>query len=129
MSTEQLTKQNETISITGVDTAKGIAMTGSLGIYKQLLSDFREDVEKRLLLLQTIPESETLPLFVIQINSIKGDCASIGTAELSIQAAGLEAAGRAGDMVFIQENLPVFTEKMAELIGGIRAWEKTINTH
>jgi len=121
---EQLIKQNQTINITGVDTAKGIAMTGSLGIYKQLLSDFREDVEKRLPLLQTIPEAGTLPLFIIQVNSLKSDCASIGTAELAVQAAWLEAAGRAGDMVFIQENLPVFTERITKLVVGIQAWEK-----
>jgi phage host-nuclease inhibitor protein Gam len=48
---------------------------------------------------------------------------------LSVRAAGLEAAGKAGDTAFIQENLPVFAECLAGLTGGIRAWEKAMKEH
>jgi len=124
---EQLTKQSQAISITGVDMAKGIAMTdGSLDIYRQLLIDFREDAEKRLPLLQIVPEAAALSVFIIQVHSIRYDSASIGAAELSDMAAGLETAGRLGDIGFIHENMPVFIEKLTELIGRIRTWEKAI---
>ena len=124
---EQLTKQYQSLSIPGVDTAKGIALAGgSLDTYKQLLDKFCEDAEKRLPLLQSVPEADALSAFVTQVHSLKSLSASIGAAELSTMAGGLEAAGWAGDIVFIQENLRVFIENLVKLMGGIRAWGKTM---
>jgi HPt (histidine-containing phosphotransfer) domain-containing protein len=104
---------------------KGIAMTGgTLAAYRQVIALFRKDAEDRLPLLQTAPSADALPLFVTQVHALKSASASIGAAELSAKAAGLEAAGKAGNMAFIQENLPVFAERMAELARGILAWEQ-----
>ncbi|MDR0455252.1 MAG: response regulator [Treponema sp.] len=114
-------------AIPGVDTEKGIAMTGgTLASYKQVLSIFCKDTEDRLPLLQKIPEADTLPSFITQVHALKSASASIGAAEISALAAGLETAGKAGDTAFIQKNLPAFTEHLAELTVEIRGWEKTI---
>ncbi|MDR0457078.1 MAG: response regulator [Treponema sp.] len=113
-------EQNQNLSIPGIDTAKGIAMTGgTLAAYKQVLSLFCKDVEERLPLLQKAPEA--LPAFVTHVHALKSASASIGAAEVSAQAAGLEAAGKTGDMAFIRENLPVFAQRLAELAGNISA--------
>jgi signal transduction histidine kinase/FixJ family two-component response regulator/HPt (histidine-containing phosphotransfer) domain-containing protein len=113
--------------IPGIDMAKGIAMVGgSHDVYRRVLSIFREDAEKRLSLLQTAPETDALSAFVTHVHALKSASASIGAAELSAQAVGLEAAGKTGDMAFIQENLPFFTKHLAKLAEGIRAWEKAI---
>jgi HPt (histidine-containing phosphotransfer) domain-containing protein len=104
---------------------KGIAMTGgTMNAYRQVLSMFRQDAEDRLPLLQTAPEADALPRFVTQVHALKSASASIGAAEVSSLAAGLEAAGKSKDMGFIQDNLPVFAERLAELAKGIEAWEK-----
>jgi len=97
-----------------------------LDAYRMVLNIFREDAEERLPLLQTVPQADSLPVFATQVHALKSASASIGAAELSAQAAGLEAAGKAGDMAFIQANLPVFTENLAELAVGIRGWEKAM---
>jgi len=107
--------------IPGIDTAKGIAMTGgTVAAYKQVLSLFCKDVEERLPLLQKSPEMDTLPLFITQIHSLKSASGSIGAQKVSSMAAGLEAVGKAGDTAFIRESLPDFTEQLKELVKNIR---------
>jgi len=107
--------------IPNVDTAKGVAMLrGRMDIYKKVLSMFCEDVDARLAQLQTMPEADTLPTFIIQVHSLKSVTASIGAQEVSSHAAGLEAAGKAADMTFIREHLPDFTVQLAELGKNIR---------
>jgi HPt (histidine-containing phosphotransfer) domain-containing protein len=112
-------------TIPSLDMSKGIAMTGgTMNAYRQVLSLFREDAEERLLLLQTAPEPEALTAFVTQVHALKSASASIGAAELSAQAAALEAAGKAADFAFIDKNLTVFAGRLAELAVGIRVWEE-----
>jgi signal transduction histidine kinase/CheY-like chemotaxis protein len=110
------------LTIPGVDIRKGITMTGgTLSAYKQVLSLFRTDAQDRLSLLSEVPEASALPSFVIQVHALKSASASLGAAEVSGNAARLEAAGRAGEMAFIQENLSGFTRQLTELIDGIAA--------
>jgi CheY-like chemotaxis protein len=117
-------------AIPGVDIAKGIAMTGgTLSAYRQVIALFRQDAEDRLPLLQNMPETDALPSFVTQVHALKSASASIGAAGVSALAAGLESAGKAKDMVFIQENLPVFAESLEELAKGIQAWEDAAEEH
>jgi HPt (histidine-containing phosphotransfer) domain-containing protein len=112
--------------IPGVDTAKGIAMTGGTEAgYRTVLSLFRADAEERLSLLQTVPNADKLPGFVTQVHALKSASASIGAAHVSAQAEKLEAAGKGGDLAFIQHNLGNFAENLAELAKNIRAFLET----
>jgi len=102
--------------IPGVDTAKGIAMIGgTLETYKQLLYMFCKDIDERLQFFEKEINTDTLNDFVTHIHSLKSATASIGAAEISSLAAGLEAIGKAGDAAFIRESLPDFTKKLGEL--------------
>jgi signal transduction histidine kinase/CheY-like chemotaxis protein/HPt (histidine-containing phosphotransfer) domain-containing protein len=108
------------MAIPGVNTASGIFMTGgTLEAYKEVLALFCTDVEERLPLLREKPEADTLPALVIHIHSLKSASASIGAQEISTQAAGLEAIARAGDVAFIRQILPDFTDQLVELVKGI----------
>ena len=108
------------LSISGVDVQQGIAMTGgTVKLYLEVLSLFRKDAEDRLPLLQTVPEADALPAYITQVHALKSASASLGAAEISKEAARLEAAGKAGDAAFIQENLCGFTERLSELIKNI----------
>ncbi|MDR3353907.1 MAG: response regulator [Synergistaceae bacterium] len=108
--------------IQGVDVKRGVAMTGgTVRGYKQVLSTFRRDAAGRLSLLETPPDEAGLPMFITQVHALKSALASIGAAEISAEAARLEAAGRSGDMAFIEDALPVFTGHLAELAEGIGA--------
>jgi len=118
------------VPISGVDIEKGIAMTGgTLSLYREVLTLFRDDARERRPLLQTVPEADALPAFVTQVHALKSASASIGAAEFSAKAAALEAAGKAGNLAFIEENLPVFAESLSRLVEGIKAWETAQNEH
>jgi CheY-like chemotaxis protein len=115
------------IPIPGIDITKGIAMTGGkLDTYRHVLSIFCDDAEKRLPLLQTVPEANALSAFVTQVHALKSASASIGAAEVSAVAAGLEAVGKAGDTAFIGKQLPYFAGLLTKLVAGIRGWEKAM---
>ncbi|MCL2025862.1 MAG: transporter substrate-binding domain-containing protein, partial [Leptospirales bacterium] len=110
--------------IPGVDTAKGLVMTGGTAEgYRQVLSIFRKDAQERLPLLQTAPETDTMPLFITQLHALKTASASIGAKEVSGLAAELEAAGKAGNIALIREKLPDFANRLAKVAEEIRLWE------
>jgi signal transduction histidine kinase/CheY-like chemotaxis protein/HPt (histidine-containing phosphotransfer) domain-containing protein len=124
---EQLTVSDELLAIRslylipGVDTAKGIAMTGgSLDAYKKVLDIFCKDIEDRMRLLHNIPEADTLSQFIINVHALKAASASLGAKDVSAQAAELEAAGKAEDMAYIRERLPAFVQMLRELKENIR---------
>ena len=119
--------------IQGVDTAKGIAMTGgTAGGYLQVLSMFRRDAEDRLQKLRyylyesmtsgddKFPEKH-ISAFITQVHALKSASATIGAAEISAEADRFETAARAGELVTIRDNLPDFVEHLAELAQNIRA--------
>jgi len=121
----QTAEQNQNNTIAGIDMAKGLAMLGgSMDAYRDILITFGEDAQERLPLLQAAPDADALPAFITRVHALKSASASIGAAELSAQALGLETAGKAGDMAFIRKNLPTFAKNLTEMIGGIKAWEK-----
>jgi CheY-like chemotaxis protein len=114
--------------IPGVDTAKGVAMTGGTAAgYKKVLSIFRKDAEERLTLLRNFaaqnhePDETSLPVFVTQVHALKSASANIGAEIVSVEAARLEAAGKTGDSAAIRERLPTFVERLAALVAGITA--------
>jgi signal transduction histidine kinase/HPt (histidine-containing phosphotransfer) domain-containing protein/FixJ family two-component response regulator len=109
------------IPIPGVDTAKGMAMTGGKdNFYRRVLELYIKDVLDRLPRLQTVPEADALRAFITQVHSLKSASASIGAAELSAEAAALEAAGKSENMAFIKGNLRSFTEHLTEMAENIR---------
>jgi len=108
-------------SISGVDTTKGIAMTGgTVANYIKVLSLFCKDVEKRLPLLQRLPSADTMPAFITDVHALKSASASVGVQEISNWAAEFEAAGKAADMVFINDHLLEFAQKLTMLVKNIR---------
>jgi len=113
-------------SIPGVDTARGIAMTGgTLAAYKQVLSLFCKDVNERLPLLQKAKEAnsltaDTLPALVTQFHALKSASASMGAEKIPEEAADLESAGKSADIEYIRENLPAFTQRLTELVKNIQ---------
>jgi HPt (histidine-containing phosphotransfer) domain-containing protein len=127
------------ILIPGVDTQKGITMTGGTEAgYRKVLTQFYKDATERLPAFSVILDetaertnnqfseekpdrkvAEQLSAFVIQVHALKSAAGTIGAAEVSKKAAALEAAGKAGNMELIRETLPLFREHLAKLVEGI----------
>jgi signal transduction histidine kinase/CheY-like chemotaxis protein/HPt (histidine-containing phosphotransfer) domain-containing protein len=118
------------LSINGIDTKTGVTMTGgTLGGYKKVLSQFYRDAEKRLPLLKNTPAAADLAAFTAGVHAFKSAAGTIGAAELSKEAAELEALslagaqdiGKSGAIDLIEEKRSLFYEHLKEIIAGIRA--------
>ena len=106
--------------IPGVDVKQGIAMTGrTTAGYRQVLALFRKDAEKRLGMLLEAPDEDGLSDFTTHVHALKSASASLGALGLSHDAERLEAAGKAGDLAFIRQELPNFAASLKELIAAI----------
>jgi CheY-like chemotaxis protein len=110
------------LRIAGLNIEAGIAGTGGTeDIYREVLAVYCRDVRDRFEFLQREPDREGLPLFVTHVHALKGASASIGAGEISAEAAGLEAAGKRGDLAFIREHLDGFYRNLKTLTGHILA--------
>jgi HPt (histidine-containing phosphotransfer) domain-containing protein len=120
------------ILIPGIDTQKGISLTGGyVQGYKQVLSQFCRDLEKRLPYFDKIPFGKGEQLtgdltgdfaihLAIHAHAIKSAAATIGADELSQAAAELEAAGKAWEVEKIRSRLPGFCADLKETLGNIQ---------
>ena len=107
-------------TIPGINAAKGIPMKGwAEDRYRRIMSAFLKDVMARLPLLQVEPKEESLADLASQFHALKGASSNLG-AELAETAARLEAAGKAGDLQTVKNNLPAFAQSLADLIGNIQ---------
>ncbi|MFP3043800.1 ATP-binding protein [Treponema primitia] len=120
------------IKITGVDTARGLAMTGGTeAAYRKVLASFRKDALERLPLLERLPTEPDLSLFTTNVHALKSAAATIGAAAVSKKAAELEAAGGTGDIHLIEKELPHFyreLKNLAEQIGAALNSNAAANT-
>jgi signal transduction histidine kinase/ActR/RegA family two-component response regulator len=127
---ENSTASGIPLVIEGVDTRRGIAMTGgSERGYRDVLSVLCADIRNRMPDFEKLAEvPEKLPFtmeefsaFTIQAHAMKSALASIGAFGLSKDAAALEKAGRNIDRQFIVEKLPAFIRDLQTLAKKIEA--------
>jgi CheY-like chemotaxis protein len=128
---ERGSAESTELVIAGIDTVKGIAMTGGTEAgYRKVLAQFYKDAAERLPVFVAIPTEggdgdndqspeRNLSAFATQAHAIKSAAGTIGAAEVSAEAAKLEAAGKAGDVETIRKILPLFHENLARLIEAI----------
>jgi signal transduction histidine kinase/CheY-like chemotaxis protein/HPt (histidine-containing phosphotransfer) domain-containing protein len=114
------TRDKTGLLIPGVDIQKGIAMTGGTEEgYRKVLAQFSKDLRERLPVFAEFPAEKDPLLLAAQAHAVKGASASIGAAEVSVTAARLEAAGKAGDAETLRELLPEFHRQLSDLAAGI----------
>lgn len=107
--------------ISGIDVQKGINMTGGTEDgYYLVLSIFIKNTPERVTIMQKALESDNIQEFVINVHAIKSASASIGATDISADAASLEAAGKEGDISYINDNFNNFTDRLLKLIEGIK---------
>lgn len=120
-------RQQTEISIMGVDTKQGIAMTGGgLENYNLTLSVFLDDGKEKLVQLQESLVHDDLSSFAIYVHALKSASASIGASELSELALQLELAAKAEDMQIIEDNTGRFFLMLTMVLESIEAYLEEI---
>jgi CheY-like chemotaxis protein len=110
------------LAIEGVDTEKGLAMTGgSEKDYMEVLSIYCEDVAERLEIFRNPANETDTAMLTVYFHALKSASASIGADALSKEAALLEAAGKSDDTAFIRERFAGFCEELERLKNRIEA--------
>jgi HPt (histidine-containing phosphotransfer) domain-containing protein len=108
------------IEIMGVDTGKGITMSGgTLDKYFQTLAVFRREIPNKISGIKTCLEETNLPLFTIYAHALKSSAANIGAIKLSEMAEVMETAGLNGDLDFILTFNDKFCSGLEELLDNI----------
>ena len=113
--------------IAGVDMRSGISNSGGVEEeYNEILAIFASDSENRLAEIAKYHAEGNLRALTICVHAVKSASANIGAEYMAEMAAELEAAGKAGDTVHIDANLPRFTELTLLLLQNIRTYLKEL---
>ncbi|MDR2542729.1 MAG: response regulator [Treponema sp.] len=108
------------VDIVGVDTAKGIAISGgTVCRYMQTLDIFYKDSQRKIDDIKTCLKDSNLALYINHIHALKSASANIGAIELSGLAKDLEKAGLRADWDFILEHNVVFLAYLEALVNNI----------
>ncbi|MCL1993397.1 MAG: ATP-binding protein, partial [Spirochaetes bacterium] len=102
-------------TVEGLNIQRGLdGSGGNLKNYKFVLGVFQKDVGEKSKEIEAFLESGKIREYTIVVHSLKGALANIGGESLAQAAAALEAAGKAGDLPFIEKN-------NGDFLAGIRA--------
>jgi CheY-like chemotaxis protein len=121
--------QIQQIEIPGINTVKGIAMTGgNLENYLQTLAIFYKDGQEKISEITKCLEAGNMRDYTIYVHALKSASASIGAAEISASAKLLEEAGNQGDSDFINTHNHKFLSDLETLLNNINAALLSANT-
>jgi len=110
------------IDIRGINTKKGLSVSGSVKDYLYLLSIFLGDGLDRIKEIKSSYEENNIPLFVIYVHALKSASANIGADKLSGFAKTLEDAGNDGNIDYINEHITQLIFDYKELLNDINAF-------
>jgi len=115
-----------TLKINGLDTIKGINLTGgTVEYYFETLATFYGDGQERTNKVKECLEAGDLALFGIHVHALKSASANIGADELSKLAYDLELAAQKEDIEYINANCGHFLDVMDKLLININDAIKT----
>jgi len=123
---QEIVSANETpprpkISIKGIDTEKGLALTGGkLENYLNILSVFCNDGLSKIKEIQISLDKKNWGLFTTYIHALKSASAGIGADDISSAANSLEMAGVFTDTTYIYEHTGVFLADLEAMIKNIK---------
>ncbi len=110
------------IAIGGVDTAKGIALTGgSLAGYLRALRAFMKDGDEKIPEMDEAVRNGDYPLYRTYVHAVKSAAASIGADGVSQQALALEQAAREENTSYIAASHAGFVSAYRTVLDAIDA--------
>ena len=99
-----------------IDVAAGLAaVAGQAEVYERSLRLLNDKIPKISLIIEELMADNNLEELAIHIHGLKSSLASIGAAQLSRLALGLEESTLTGDAVYCRNNLPVLLPRLMAL--------------
>lgn len=90
--------------IEGLSVLDGLRFCGSIREFEKFIDSFYQDIENKAVEIESAYESGDIPFFTIKVHALKTTARMIGAKELSVRAAEMEKAGKAEDIVYIDDN-------------------------
>jgi len=97
-------QESARIEIAGLDTESALKLLGSEELFRVVLKDYYQVIEKKANLIKQLEENEDWHGYTIEVHALKSASKQIGAMELSSLAAQMEAAGNAGNGKLIHES-------------------------
>ena len=121
-------KENLEIEIRGVDTAKGIKLTGGTAeVYIQTLKIYCENVKQKIDQIRDSLKNEDFLLYTTYVHALKSASGSIGADAISKFADILEEAGHEKNIDFIVDNTGKFLSGLETLLENISPLFSTLD--
>lgn len=119
LSEHQITAQNqeeqEELIIPGVDVKGAIHLIGSMRVYKDVLTQYYKNIDKKKQIISNSYEKGDWERYTTEVHALKSSSRQIGAFQLGDLAEMLENAGKALDLLFIRQNTAELLEKYQEL--------------
>ena len=113
---------NVRIAIDGLNVENGLALAqGSMRNYLGTLAVFYKEGFEKIREIKACLKTGNLRLYTIYVHALKGATAYIGANSLAEAAQSLEAAGKKGDMLFIEARNAAFVAELETLLSNIQA--------
>ena len=114
--------------IAGLDTRRGITNSGgTVDAYNEILAVYASDCSSRLRDMQVFHSEGDIKALTISVHAIKSASANIGAESIAVTAAELEAAGKAGDIGYINMSLNGFFTALTQQLDNIRSYLSSIS--
>jgi len=114
--------EKQAVDIPGINARLGLSLyEGDMEIFTDILQSYVKNIPAELEKLRGVSESN-LPMYAINIHTMKGASASIGAKDLANRANKMEKLAKAGDLPGILEMNESFIEDAETLIANIQHW-------
>ena len=108
-------------AIDGLNTNKGLAaFDGNINNYMRVLDIFQRDSIEKVKDVENYLKIGDMKSYIVTVHALRGSCIGIGAEELSQMASDLEAAGKRGDLPFLEKNTEKFLLDLESLSVKLR---------
>jgi CheY-like chemotaxis protein len=110
------------IEIPNINTKLGLSLYGNdTAMFMDIVRSFAEDIPAELEKLRQV-SMQTLPMYAINVHTIKGSAAGVGAKALADTAARLEQMAKSGDLDGVLADNDAFVQSVCTLISDIKAF-------
>ena len=95
-------ESEDELVIGDLDIDASVQMLGSKKMFLQVLKEYYRVMDKKNETVRTHMSNQNWPGYTIEVHALKSTSRQIGAGQLADMAAGLEAAGKSGDIEFIE---------------------------